>query len=314
LCSLVLLKYRGSFVATAGITLLTFAWIIIWFLATFLSPPFLSTDNYNETSMSIWLLTMLIIFFWVREILAGIQAVTISGLMATWYFKAPQMPPNPTLSSFIRASWNSLGSICIGSPLISIVHILDIMARFLQKSEDHRAHFILLCFGDIIEDIIQTINSYAYVFMSVYGTPCFESAKSAIDILESSGCRALFNDSVIPEVTLLLSLGIAVLSGAVTGAFGHAANQNVAVSFLLGLLASMSIAAPIINTLSSAARAFFICFACDPLLLQSSKPEIYDIFVGVSNAHMIAHAEVFRDKPNPIPSNNQFNQNVQVQG
>merc|ERR1711935_920526 len=94
-----------------------------------------------------------------------------------------------------------MGSICFGALIEAMIRALSAMMRQLQqRNRGNMAVFVLLCILrciiDCLSDIVEYINSYAFVFVALYGTAYIESAKGVWGLFKSRGIEALINDDL----------------------------------------------------------------------------------------------------------------------
>ena len=81
-----------------------------------------------------------------------------------------------------RAVTTSFGSICFGSLIEAIIRALSAIVRYLQNNNRDNALVyallcVLRCILDCIGDIVEYINSYAFVFVALYGDTIFNQQK-----------------------------------------------------------------------------------------------------------------------------------------
>ena len=106
------------------------------------------------------------------------------------------------IKSIFRAITTSFGTICFGSLIEAVIRALSAIVRYLQRqNRDNAVVYALLCvlrcILDCIGDIVEYINSYAFVFVALYGQSYLESAKSCYNLFKSRGIEALINDDLV---------------------------------------------------------------------------------------------------------------------
>ena len=88
------------------------------------------------------------------------------------YFLAPDnLPHNPTAAALKRATWTSLGSIALGSLIISIVKAVRAVVQQAVKSENVAVRCIAMCLVDMLEKAVTFFNIYAFTQVAIYGKP-----------------------------------------------------------------------------------------------------------------------------------------------
>jgi hypothetical protein len=86
---------------------------------------------------------------------------------ATWFFLAPNnLPTNPTVQAFKRATWNSFGSICLGSLIVAVVRAIRAVVNGARNADHPVARCIVLCILGCIERMLEWFNQYAYTEVS----------------------------------------------------------------------------------------------------------------------------------------------------
>jgi solute carrier family 44 protein 1 (choline transporter-like protein) len=130
-------------------------------------------------------------FFWFVEFIFACQHFVVAGTVCKWYFIRDKTKLcAPIKSTFGNLLNYHLGSLCLGSMLITLVKILRIIMQMLVKklSETKNAvgRFVgCLCSWllEKLEEIMQYIVRNAYIVVARDGTPFFKSAKKAFGLL-----------------------------------------------------------------------------------------------------------------------------------
>ena len=83
-----------------------------------------------------------------------------------------------------------------------MIRALSATVRYLQNNNrDNTVVYALLCvlrcILDCIGDIVEYINSYAFVFVALYGDGYLQSAKKCFNMFKSRGIEALINDDLV---------------------------------------------------------------------------------------------------------------------
>merc|ERR1719233_1826241 len=161
--------------------------------------------------------------YWTAEVLSNIMVVTVSKLAASWCTGA-RNSANPVFSSFRFSTTYALGSICLGSLIVSILKTMRLVARMLANASgnDGIGRVIALCCMCIlqcIENLVRYFNEWAYAYIGMYEQDFRTSASKVWDLLRTNGWEAvandIFTDMVIlipPIVTGLIVAGLVTLS------------------------------------------------------------------------------------------------------
>lgn len=222
-------------------------------------------------------------FYWTTQVIKNTVHVTSSGVFASWYFLAPNMPANPTWESFKRAVTTSFGSICLGSLLVAIVKTL----RALLSSRGGILGLILRCFMAIIDRLVQYFNRYAFAQVAIYGKTFCQSAKSTWNMFAEHGFDAVINDDVTGMVLTTGSMVCGLLTAVVGGIFAHivfkggvdgltdvATYSIAAAGFFIGLCVSFIT----LEVVDSGVATIFVCFVEEPARLRETSPHFYHKF------------------------------------
>lgn len=148
--------------------------------------------------------------YYLTEVIKNVIHVTISGVYGSWYYcsKSDQgMPKHAAMSSFRRAVTYSLGSISLGSLIVSIINfirqILSVLQQDARQSGDTLATvllcFVQCCFG-VLDWLVTYFNHYAYSYIALYGKAYVPSAKATWKLMQTRGIDAMVNDSLIGSV------------------------------------------------------------------------------------------------------------------
>lgn len=231
--------------------------------------------------------------YYLTEVIKNVIHVTISGVYGSWYYcsKSDQgMPKHAAMSSFRRAITYSLGSISLGSLIVSIINfirqILSVLQQDARQSGDTLATVILCfvqcCFG-VLDWLVTYFNHYAYSYIALYGKAYVPSAKATWKLMQTRGIDAMVNDSLIGSVLSFGASFVAYAAALVAYCFLKYTDPSynsgggfyapvVGLAFVIALQVSN-----ITNvSLKSGCSTFFLALARDPEVLRASYPEIYE--------------------------------------
>lgn len=231
--------------------------------------------------------------YYLTEVLKNIIHVTISGVYGSWYYcsKSDQgMPKHAALGSFKRAITYSLGSISLGSLIVSIINfirqILSVLQSDARQNGDTLATVILCfvqcCFG-VLDWLVTYFNHYAYSYIALYGKAYVPSAKATWKLMQNRGIDAMVNDSLIGSVLSFGASFVAYAAALVAYCFLKYTDPSynatggfyapvVGLAFVIALQVSN-----ITNvSLKSGCSTFFLALARDPEVLRASYPAIYE--------------------------------------
>lgn len=133
----------------------------------------------------------LIAFIWFTQFIFGCQHFVIAGTISKWYFARDKTKlDSPIMTTFNHLIRFHIGSVCLGSMIITIVKIIKMIINALKQqareSNNVVAQVVACCCSWLIEQIdqlLQYLVRNAYIIVAKDGTPFFESGKRAFDLL-----------------------------------------------------------------------------------------------------------------------------------
>jgi hypothetical protein len=157
-------------------------------------------------------------FFWGYAFLQGINQLTIAGSFATYYWTLDKraIRASPITKSFWRTVRYHLGSIALGSLLLSIVQILKLITNLARKKLASKSNnkVIVWCLGcisccmGVLEKIVKWINKNAYIKIAIDGKSFCKSCTSAFWLLVRHALKLLAVDYVTDVLLFMSKLNI----------------------------------------------------------------------------------------------------------
>jgi len=209
--------------------------------------------------------------------------------VATWWFnpaEASSFFSSALRDSTIRALTFSFGSICFGAFLVSIVRALRVTLQYARQNDD--AQFlvcILECILRCIEDVIDYLNKWAYIYVGIYGFSYLEAGREVFNLFQNKGWTVIITDDLVDNVLFMISVAIGLVSGTLAYFMGTDALENAGVQdesgmaagmtafgigFLMGLLLSTIALSPV----ASAVNTVIVCYAEAPAEFQANHPQL----------------------------------------
>jgi hypothetical protein len=218
---------------------------------------------------ALWTLYLLF-FFWTSQVILNVCHVTVSGLVATWYFCGDHnMPKNPTLSSLKRALTTSFGSICFGSLLVAIIKTLHYLAEQNRRRDNDFIRCVTACILSCLEGIMEYFNTYAFVHIAIYGCGYVEASRRTWALAKDHFWRGAFNDCLIGPTISWTSIGAGLFAGLIAGiAVGPAFG-------VLTFIVTVAVVLMVLRCLESAVPTLFVCYCECPDALLNSSAELY---------------------------------------
>mmetsp|Transcript_32638 Transcript_32638/g.58931 ORF Transcript_32638/g.58931 Transcript_32638/m.58931 type:complete len:576 (-) Transcript_32638:122-1849(-) len=223
-------------------------------------------------------------FYWTHQVLKNIVRATVSGVVGTWWFsplEASSFCSTAVSGSFIRSVTYSLGSICFGSLIVAILHMIRDSLRRAQNSRNGGiVACIALCLLSYIERIVEYFNKWAYIYVGLYGYSYIEAGKRVINLFKTRGWQTIIADNLVNRLLGIMALIIGILTGVCTlfAAFlveEFESKQGwMGVGFGVGFVLGLVLSGVFMGLLSSAVDACIVCYAEAPKELEDSHPAI----------------------------------------
>lgn len=284
--SSILQRYSATIYLSLAFALVELAWFGFWAFA-FVTTYFATTDSTartedeDEGASGMLYLFFVLSFYWTSQVIKNVLHVTIAGTVATYYFQSTDMPVNPTGASLHRAMTTSFGSICMGSLIVAAVKTVRAILRSVRDERSMTAVFID-CILACLEALIEKFNSYAYVYVAIYGLGFTDAAKQTWQLVKGRGIEAIVNDSLISNVLVLGALLGGALTAGITAAWAFAVIDDSGLRIVLvitAFLIGISITAVAMEAVQSGVNTIFVCFADDPNVLQVTQPGLHARFM-----------------------------------
>lgn len=262
-------------------------------------------DSCHLTPEGKWIVAGLALsFFWTSQVIRNVFHTTIAGVVGTFWFapadvEVPTSPAttrglwwwcccccSPTLyDAWIRASVYSLGSICLGSLLTATLQVLQVLVQLARNQRDDqqgrqpRQNSLLWCLlqflVDQLERLIEYINSWAFVYVGLYGYDYLTSGSKVYNLFKARGLSLLLNDHLVARSLSMMQLFVGILAGAlaVLLAFfmlGPDGGSHSSTVFGLGLVLGFLLASVQLQVVTSAVETVVVCFAEAPSALMEN--------------------------------------------
>lgn len=223
-------------------------------------------------------------FYWTHQVLKNVVRVTVSGVVGTWWFspaEAGSFCSTAVAGSFVRSATYSLGSICFGSLIVAILHMLrDSLRRAQNDRNAGILRCIAMCILAYIERLVEYFNKWAYVYVGLYGYGYVDAGKKVINLFKTRGWSTIIADNLVNRLLGIMSLTIGLLTGVCSlfAAFlveEFESKQGwVPIGFVVGFFVGLILSGVFMGLLSSAVDAIIVCYAEAPKELEESHPAI----------------------------------------
>jgi len=99
-----------------------------------------------------------------------------------------------------------------------VVSIIQAVKEMLYSMREDNSS-ILLCFAECllgcIESLAEYFNSWAFVFVGIYGYSFMEAGKNVMSLFKSRGWTAIIADVLVDTALFMVSVAVGVLTGIV---------------------------------------------------------------------------------------------------
>lgn len=142
----------------------------------------------------------------------------MAGVVGTWWFvptDASSFCSSAVRDSYLRSMTSSFGSICMGSLLVAIVEALENMIKNQREENDGLILCLAQCLLACLRDAVEYFNTWAYVFVGLYGYNFLEAGKNVINLFKTRGWTTIITDNLAQSVLSMLSAAVGLLTGLV---------------------------------------------------------------------------------------------------
>lgn len=216
----------------------------------------------------------LLSFYWTHQVMKNVVRVTVSGVVGTWWFspaEAASLCSDAVRHSLIRSTTSSFGSICFGSLIVAILHILR---NALHSAQNNRNAGVLRCIAmcilSYIERLVEYFNKWAYVYVGLYGYGYVDAGKRVISLFKTRGWQTIIADNLVGRLLGIMCLAIGLLTGVLTlfaallvEEFEAKEDMQgwLAVGFFIGLFIGLILSGVFMGLILSAVDAVIVCYA-----------------------------------------------------
>ncbi|KAI0369721.1 DUF580-domain-containing protein [Pilatotrama ljubarskyi] len=296
-------KHHPSVYVVAFIALVLQAALSVWYtfvvIATYVRyTPGSTACTTGDTCSSAKVIGFIVYetfsFLWTSQVIGNVALATLAGgPFGSWYYFGPReqgmMPAHPTLSSFVRASTLSLGSIAFGSLIVTLLELLRMLLNMVRNSANAEGHPVEAClalcaecFIGCIESAVEYFNRYAYIEIALYGKPYISASKDTWRLFKDRGIDALINDSLVGMTLTWGAYAIGLLCSLFAylylrythpayNADGQYTPPVLVFAFLIGLQCSLTLS----SAIEAGVSTIFVGLGEDPQVLAIRAPPLF---------------------------------------
>jgi len=310
----------GMYIISIFTMLVSFVWFVFWFYTA--NGVFFhdmaadssssqgkghggskNSDNYDDAEQGMqWGLFFLLLvsLYWTSTVLLNVVRVTTAGVVGTWCFvpeEAGGCCSSAVVSSFFRSITYSFGSICFGSLLEAVITALRVLAENAKnrarQDDDECAsilYCVLECILNVLGDIIEYFNQWAYVLVGIYGYSYLDSGRKVMELFRARGWTAIITNDLVGYVLSFTATVVGILTGlcgliiesatsnsdGTSFFFGNTGSAAAAkwMAFGIGVFVGIFIASIMMNVIKGAVNTVIVCYADSPAKLEENHPQL----------------------------------------
>jgi len=161
-------------------------------------------------------------FIWTFTFLSGVNQITIAGAIAQWYWTRDKSKRAhfPAMKSFYRVVRYHLGSVALGSLLLTIVEVIRLVVwrfqRVAKQSNNKVLQYLLCCLQcclKCVQVIMKFVNKNAYICIAVTGKSFFKAAAEASGLLIRNALRLVAVDFIADFLLFVSKIAVTAMTG-----------------------------------------------------------------------------------------------------
>jgi hypothetical protein len=156
--------------------IMSFLWSIWWaiaFLGTYYVVGNCNPDGTCDGQLNNWAAFLLLVsYFWTAQVIKNVVHVTVAGTVGTWWFtpiEASGCCSQGVRDSYYRSMTTSFGSICFGSLIVAIISAVKEVLHAMRDQNNSLLLCLAECLLGCIANLVEYFNSWAFVFVGLYG-------------------------------------------------------------------------------------------------------------------------------------------------
>ncbi|CAB9525936.1 Protein PNS1 [Seminavis robusta] len=246
-----------------------------------------------SATATVGILLLLVSFYFTQHVIINVFHTTTAGTVGAWWFTPladPSLCNSATTDSLYRSLTYSFGSICFGSLIVAIVQTLEHMARSARRNRRGALLACLLeCILHCLRRWIEYFNSWAFVYVGLYGYDFLTAGRNVISLFQNRGWSSFVADRLVFRVLSLANLAVAIVSGASACLTDVMAGPVMPpddsgdltpsrlVAFFSGFIIGILVSNTALFVMESAVRTVIVCFAESPTEFYECHPDLCEL-------------------------------------
>lgn len=229
-----------------------------------------------------WAAACFFVFVWGTYVIYNVCHVTYCGIFARSYFSRP-MSEGPVCQSLKVAFTSSFGSVCLGSLLVTLIRMVQMLAKAAKnegKKEKNAVMCILGCIAECfikcIGDMMEYFNDWAYVQCAVRGVGFIDSVRITFSMLTCAHLQFVIRDLLLGTVVSAGSLLCAIVGAACAFAVRRELHEpgfddtlvgydpGASRSVMYGCLGGFVAGSTAFGVMSSGVKTILVCWVDNP--------------------------------------------------
>jgi len=301
------LKFAIWVVTTSGLVLqkhssiviLTFFWLL--FQAALVFGLTFGALTANQVIGAGGLLFIIFAVYWLEEVMYNIIGVTMSSVTANWALDLQTISnDSPVSSSFKHSTSYALGSIALGSLIVTIIRFMRMIARSMAERRGQNAAELFLaclclCMLQCLENLARWFNEWAFAYIGIYQIDFTTAASNVWTMFKTNGWEAIMNDAVTGLVTGIPPLIALVIMGVGGGLFANfALNWDTTFAIIMGVISGIVaffLVALTMGLIDRAQNVIFLCYLHDDCRVRFARNQ-RDTIVELENRLRDRHPDI----------------------
>lgn len=240
---------------------------------------------------------MVLSFYWTHQVITNCMHCTTAGTVGSWWFSGfgdPSMCSRDVTDSAARTVTYSFGSVCFGSLIVAILQLLEAMARNARQNRDAQLLALILeCLLSFLRAWVEYFNSWAFVYVALYGYDYKTAGKNVFALFKNRGWSSFVADRLVFRVLYSTQLAVGICCGGVaalvdivagplfpdddTTDAADSGDPNAAshlLVFFAGALVGLLTSSVSLFVIESAVRSVIVCFAESPAEFEEHHPQL----------------------------------------
>jgi len=160
-------------------------------------------------------------FLWIFWFMDAFQKMVLAHVFSTWYwtYDKKNLPMLTLTTAVVRTTRYHLGTVALGSILITIGQIICYMIRIIMNNRYMRVFRLCCDITEIIERFLQFLNKNTFIMVAIHGNPFCQSMREAFNLLMRNIASVYVTSRVTTLQFALFNVAISAGMGGLTYLF-----------------------------------------------------------------------------------------------